>query len=488
MSVSQPEYAPTVPQLLTGLRERGISLSLVDGKLAVKDDFLLSAEDRKILDNRQADIALFLKAHQATRIPMLAAAGPRPTATQISWWRWIRQSPVPLSHERVPLIRHLPGLAPDKARAALNALLDRHPVLMSHFQERSGTLRTLLNARENFVIEEAQAAAEGDAARQAQAFIAQPLPSDGAWLCKAKIIAGPQATTLAMLFAHLIVDGLSAYFLGRELDMLIAGDTPPESIDYFDYAASEAAWLEGPSGAVLTDYWQAWRARQSALTAPSGKLLPWVPGINVSHSFTIPAAMRDRVQALAARLRASPSSIFLTLYAIALSRWSGRNHFAIRAVGNLRRTAAQMNMVGFMVAIDPVEVRIGAEDFPTLLKMIALEYSQAAMLRLPGFLKFPAQPAHPGIEDVGLGETIAATFNYMPAPRQGGRGGEAPWPPQTQAAGRENWAAQLWPVYLRLADAGEETLGLFQFNEALVTPKEQADLMAAFFAAMEELL
>jgi hypothetical protein len=213
-----------------------------------------------------------------------------------------------------------------------------------------------------------------------------------------------------------------------------------------------------------------------------------MPGINVSHRFTLPALMRDRVQAQAGSLRVSPSSIFLTLYAMALARWSGQTHFPIRAVGNLRRTAAQTAMVGFMVSIDPVEVRIGYGGFATQLKAIALEYYHAAMLRLPGFLKFPAQPAHPGIEDVGLGETIAATFNYMPAPRQGGTGGEAPWPPSTEAAGREDWAAQLWPVYLRLADAGEETLGLFQFNEALVSPMEQAALMADFFAVMAETL
>ena len=67
-----------------------------------------------------------------------------------------------------------------------------------------------------------------------------------------------------------------------------------------------SAWLrlESPSGAVLIDYWQSWLARQSALTSPSGKPLAWVPGINVSHSFTIPAIMRDRVQTLAGQLRA----------------------------------------------------------------------------------------------------------------------------------------------------------------------------------------
>jgi hypothetical protein len=52
--------------------------------------------------------------------------------------------------------------------------------------------------------------------------------------------------------------------------------------------------------------------------------------------------------------------------------------------------------------------------------------------------------------------------------------------------GRETWQALLWPVYLRLADAGQETQGLFQFNETLVPPDEQTALMAQFFAVIED--
>jgi hypothetical protein len=294
-----------------------------------------------------------------------------------------------------------------------------------------------------------------------------------------------------------VVDGVSAQILAEELDLRLSGDgqarealqTP--AAQFMDYAAWEEAWLQSPQGAALVDYWQGWLGRQPDLHAPGGKLLRWEHGINVSHAFTIPSGPRDAVQALAAQHRTSVSLVFLTLYAMALARWSGQSHFPIRTVGNLRRTQAIATLVGFMVCIEPVEAQVDpGADFAAVLKFLTAEYYNAAMLRLPGFLKFPAQAAHPGIETVKLGEAIAATFNYMPG---AGRQPVSPqadlsWPPAPKEVGRENWQALLWPVYLRLADAGQETQGLFQFNEALVSPGEQAALMAGFFAVIEDVL
>jgi hypothetical protein len=229
------------------------------------------------------------------------------------------------------------------------------------------------------------------------------------------------------------------------------------------------------------------------LRAPAtGKELSWQPGLNVSHAFTIPGAMRDGVQALAARYRSSPSSIFLALYAMALARWSGQSHFPIRVVGNLRRTPTLASTVGFMVCIDPVEIQIPRDaEFAAILKSLATEYYNAAMLRLPGFLQFPAQAAHPGIERVMLAGAIAATFNFMPAPRPADKPAAAKiatWPPPIENVTSEPWAALLWPIYLRLADVGDDTLGLFQFNQAIMTPADQAALMAQFFAVLAEMV
>ena len=497
----------SISRFLSDLREKGFSVSLSANGLQFKGDAaVLSSDETRMLETRRDEILLFLRAHKSTSMPRLTADANvlHPSQAQLSWWRWVRQSPVQLSHERVPLVRFYAGIAPSQAEQAVRQMLARHPVLRAHFSERDGVLGVQLQPEQAFVIE-AETAPAGltpEAAREhitqrARDFVGQPLPVDGPWLFKAKIIAAPGDVAVALLFAHMIVDGMSSALLAAELDARLTGSQEVRTAleipaaQFFDYAASEQAWLQGPQGAALTDYWLDWVSRQSGLKAPgSGAVLDWRPGLNVSHAFTIPRAARDAVQALGLRHRTSASSTFLTLFAMALARWSGQQHFPIRAVGNLRRTPALASTVGFMVCIDPIEVQVPTEtDFASLLKSVAMDYYNAAMLRLPGFLKFPPQAAHPGVEQIKLGEAIAATFNFMPGPRPANdaqKTGDLIWPPAIESVTRESWAASLWPVYLRLADVGSTTLGLFQFNEEIVSPADQTALMQQFFAVIAE--
>lgn len=497
----------TIPQLLALLREKQFSVSLAGEMLSFKGDAAaLSEAERALLEARRGDILLYLKAHKATSMPVLRADedAPRPSQSQESWWRWIRESPVQLSHERIPAIRSYAGVTGEEARGALARMVTRHHVLRSRFREVDGVLSLRLNPPgdsdveiEHVPAELAPEAARALAQRRAEEFVGQPLPVDGPWLIKAKVIVpAPGDVVIAVLFAHMIVDGLSSQFLIAELDTSLAGteaakaarEAPPAQ--FLDYAASEQAWLQGPDGAALTDYWLNWLGRQTPLRAPAGgAALAWQHGINVSHAFTIARGARDAVQALGARHRTSAFFVLLTLYAMALARWSGQAHFAIRSVGNMRRTQALASLVGFMVCIDPIEVQAPADaDFASVLKFITTEYYNAAMLRLPGFLKFPAQSAHPGIENIMLTESIAATFNFMPGRRQpaGAPAQLVTWPPAIEGVTREPWAALLWPIYLRLVDVGDDTKGLFQFNEALIAPAQQAALMTHFFALIEE--
>jgi hypothetical protein len=496
---------PSIVQFLAALRAKQLSVSLSGESLVLKGDpARLSEDERQALESRRAELVLYLKAHRAISQPLLTPGhAPRPAQSQISWWRWIRESPVQLSHERIGFSRRYTGVTQQAAQAALRQMAFRHPVLGTHFVETDGVLQARLHPPEQLPVdietlppELTGEAAEAEALRRAATFTSQPLPADGDWLVKFRIITfAPDGVVIALLFAHIVVDGISAQILADELELRLVGSAEAKQVletpapQFMDYAAWEEAWLQGPPGAVLTDYWLSWLDRQSPLQAPGGTQLTWRHGTNVTHAFTIPAVPRDAMQALAARHRTSVSLAFLTLYAMALARWSGQSHFPIRTVGNLRRTHAISALVGFMVCIEPVEVRVDSgADFRAVLKILIGEYYNAAMLRLPGFLKFPAQAAHPGIEQVKLSEAVAASFNYMPAARRAPVSPQTDfaWPPSTREVGRENWQALLWPIYLRLADTGQETQGFFQFNETLVSPAEQAALMAQFFAIIKD--
>src|SRR5690348_4262245 len=97
----------TIPQLLSGLRAKGISASAGDGVINLKGAVeALTAGERQLLHERRNDLLLYFAAHAAVRQPGLkpAAADPAPAESQQSWWGWVMEAPFTLPHERISTI------------------------------------------------------------------------------------------------------------------------------------------------------------------------------------------------------------------------------------------------------------------------------------------------------------------------------------------------------------------------------------------------
>src|SRR6185369_3819166 len=147
-------------------------------------------------------------------------------------------------------------------------------------------------------------------AKEAQAFCAQVNLIEGTWLTRAKVFALPGRESLvALSSAHMIADaGTRNIILDEIHDILDHG--APRAISpasYNDYSLAERAFLAGPQGAQLIDYWRRWYHDQPVMKAPGGGVpLMWGNGIRIVKNFIIPRRVLDKVRALAARWKVTP--------------------------------------------------------------------------------------------------------------------------------------------------------------------------------------
>jgi hypothetical protein len=277
---------------------------------------------------------------------------------------------------------------------AIRQVIGRYDALRVRFEAQGKELRALLNPAEAFVIEredlrelDAQTAYQA-AEKAAQAFSALVNLIEGQWLTRAKVFALPSDKSLAVLSsAHMIADAGTRNIILDEIHDILEHGAPraiaPASYD--DYSRAERAFLAGPQGDQLIDYWRRWYHDQPVMKAPTGGApLMWGNGIRIVKNFTIPRRVLDKVRGLAERWKVTPFHIFLTIYSITIARWSGMERFPLRVLGDKRISLELTNMVGLMFCADAVEVRVPqARDFEAVMRDIMAEYDAALALRIP---------------------------------------------------------------------------------------------------------
>jgi hypothetical protein len=151
----------------------------------------------------------------------------------------------------------------------------------------------------------------------------------------------------AISSSHMIADFGSRNIIIDELRSVLDGSpAPAPSVDYNSYALAERRFLDTPQGAALIAYWRDWYAAQPFLAAPGGTPMLWGTGERIVCNFTIPASMMARARDLAAELKVTPFSIFMTLFAIAIARWADVEAFPLRVLGDKRTMLETAGTVG----------------------------------------------------------------------------------------------------------------------------------------------
>jgi len=500
----------TVASLIAELEGRGIVLSLADGEIRYRSPKgALTEHDRSALRARRGEITAYLAARNAARGLRAAASESGailPSVAQEMWRAFAggagEGKPIALNIGMAGTFRH----DAQTVTAAIRQVIARYDALRVRFEAQGGGLRAVLNPAEAFIIEQedlrglnAQAAFQV-AEKKAHEFSALVNLIEGQWLTRAKVLALPEGKCLAVLSsAHMIADaGTRNIILDEIHDILDHG--APRAISpasYNDYSLAERAFLAGPQGAQLIDYWRRWYHDQPVMKAPGGGVpLMWGNGIRIVKNFIIPRRVLDKVRALAARWKVTPFHIFLTVFSITIARWSGMERFPLRVLGDKRTSLDLSNMVGLMFCADAVEIRVPQpHDFETVLRGIMAEYDAALALRIPSLHFWAPHCVRPGIEAPDYPNKIPAVFNYYSIGTARERTekkaapdatASLPWPPEIATLPAQDWPRRSSPLFLHVIDMEHEAGVSLHFYQGCVSPADQESFTRLLFQVFAE--
>jgi len=299
--------------------------------------------------------------------------------------------------------------------------------------------------------------------------------------------------------AHMIADAGTRNIILDELHDILDYGAPrgTPSIPYNDYSLAEREFLASAQGAQLIAHWRRWYHDQPVMKAPcDGAPLLWGNGIRTVHNFTIPGRVLDKVRALAEQWKVTPFLIYLTIFSIAMARWSGMERFPIRILGDKRTSLELSNTVGLMFCADAVEILAPARfDFETIMRGILAEYDAALALRIPALHFWAPHCVRPGIEIPDYPNKIPAVFNYYTvgtarerAEKKAGPDTTAAlaWPPEVVSLPPQNWPRRSSPLFLHVMDFGHEAAVSLHFYQGAVSPPDQDSFTALLFQVFAE--
>ena len=500
----------TIAGLISGLENRGILLSLADGEIRYRSPKgALTDADKDALRARRSELIGYLEARNAARGLRGAGSTPGPLMPSVAQEMWRafaggaqEGEPIALNIGMVGKFRH----DAHAVTAAIHQVMARYDALRARFEMRDGVLSAFLNPADSFVIEQEDLrhlspdVAGEAAAKAAQDFCAQVNLIEGQWLTQAKVFALPHGESVGVLSsAHMIADAGTRNIILDELHDVLDHGAPQAapSLAYNDYSLAERNFLETAPGAQLIEHWRRWYHEQPTMKAPAdGAPLLWGNGIRIVKNFTIPCRILDRVRALAEQWKVTPFLIYLTVFSIAMARWSGMERFAIRILGDKRTALELSNTVGLMFCADAVEIHAPvACDFETIMRGILAEYDTARALRIPSLHFWAPHCVRPGIEVADYPNKIPAVFNYYTmgtarerAEKKAGPDTTAalPWPPDVATLPPQSWPRRSSPLFLHVMDMGHEAAVSLHFFQGVVSPADQERFTALLFEVFAE--
>ena len=311
-----------------------------------------AAEDRRALLSR------LLQARSSAGIPTAPRDAPLPLSfAQRRLWFLDRLGHTGSGYV-IPLLAVIDGVLDALAlQRAIEAVVQRHAVLRTHFREITGEPVQEEGAAYPVPLECTDATAD-DAAAQAAAFAAEPIPLAHGRLLRAKLWrTAPDRHVLAIAVHHIAFDGWSIGVLGGELAALYpafaAGQPsplPPLSVQYADVAA----WQRSPARLATQEARLAERAHQVAAlpafrlrpdrVAPAGR-----PRQGRVLRFVFDAGLSARLVAFAQARGTTPFTLMLAGFLLLLARHGDAPHPVVGCPIAGRDGAQTEALVGFFV-------------------------------------------------------------------------------------------------------------------------------------------
>ncbi|MBE4741685.1 non-ribosomal peptide synthetase [Streptomyces caniscabiei] len=236
-------------------------------------------------------------------------------------------------------------------------------------------------------------------------------------LLRVTVLRGAGTSVLLFTSHHLAMDGWSIGVAVRELAALYAHRTgtgaplPPPALDFLGHAAAATA---PAAQAERTSQLAHWRAR---LDGHPGVLeLPTDPDAGLGQTdaggvvpVALPPGLTRRLRTTAARLRVTPFTVLLTVYASLLGRYGGTDDVVVGVPAANRGEPELEGVVGSLVNTLPVRVDLtGTASFAELARRTGqrlaadLDRPLVPLDRLVDALGIPRDPARPALVQATL--------------------------------------------------------------------------------------
>ncbi|MFJ9458785.1 amino acid adenylation domain-containing protein [Kitasatospora sp. NPDC101447] len=376
--------------LLARLREQDIHLRVEDGKLRY------SAPAEGLPDGLRAEIT----AHKGELIAFLAAGtatdGPRPvprradgthpaSPVQERLWLLDRMEPGNPSYHMPAAVRLTGTLDAGLLEQAVNRIVARHEVLRTSFEDHGGRPRQRVDAERHVPLvrhdlrdlPEPERTAE--VARRSEAEAAAPFDLAADPLMRTTLLrTGDDEHVLLLTLHHIVADGWSVSVLADELAAhyraLTEGhpaDLPALPVQYGDYAAWHAEWLESDACAAQLDRWRTRLGGELPdLNLPLDVPRPAVRTFRAGRAErTVPAATADALNRVAQQSGATRFTVMLAAFKVLLHRLSGQDDLIV-GIPEAGRTRSEIEpLVGFFV--NTLALRTDLSGAPTFRDLLA---------------------------------------------------------------------------------------------------------------------
>ncbi len=311
-------------------------------------------------------------------------------AKRLSYWPttsgqqalWVLNATYPTSPAyNIAFCARLEGkLRKDALRAALQALVQRHPLLRARFLFHEGSLKQEIAGFRPLPWEEVDCAAKsgGDFVQRLRLDYARPFQLDRDIPIRTTLYRlGAEEHVLLISFHHIVFDAWSLWLCVDELFRLYLAEAesresplPPIAAQYDDYIVEQERLLVGPEGKRLLRFW---REKLDGLQYPAaipaslqrrGRLEPR----GASVHFRIDAELAEAARTLAARLGVTPFSLYLTVLFTLLHRYVGQDDLSIGCPTNGRGQHRFLEVVGYFV--NPVVIRADLSGDPSFEELV----------------------------------------------------------------------------------------------------------------------
>jgi len=187
----------------------------------------------------------------------------------------------------------------------------------------------------------------------------------------------PGAHALCLIIHHIVADGWSMGVLQREMTALyeayvqgVEAELPQLPIQYPDYAHWQRRWMSPEAMRRHLDYWRAELGGSlPTLELPTDRPRPRIQRFEGGFiPAALPADLATRLEALGARLGATPFMVHLALYAALLRRYTNQADLVAGTPSANRDLPEIEGLIGFFV--NTLAIRIDLSGEPSFLELL----------------------------------------------------------------------------------------------------------------------